>query len=90
MKYKEDYVGSKKECLGFLSESLTKLLKNDLMVDQQVVEIPEDRLIEYTVKYENDEIEGTLGLKISWMNVDEVEEEEEEEVDEVDEVDEEE
>ncbi len=77
MKHKEEYLGSKQECLGYLSEAFTKLLKNKLVVDGETVEIPDDKEMEYKVKYDNDVMEGSLSLKIAWAN--EIEEEEEEE-----------
>lgn len=76
MKYKEGYVGTKKECIGFMGELFSKLFKGQLTVEDVQVEIPGDKELDYKVKYENDEIEGQLAVKISWMNV-EVEEEEE-------------
>ncbi len=79
MKYKEDYIGSKQECLAFLSEAFTKLLKNQLSVDGEAVEIPEDKELNYKTKYENDEFEGELSLKITWVNAEMPEEEQQEE-----------
>jgi hypothetical protein len=81
MKYKEDYIGSKQECVAFLGEAFSKLLKNQLMVDGEMVEIPDDKELNYKVKYENDEYEGELSLKVTWVNA-EMEEEEEPEVEE--------
>ncbi|MBA1336622.1 MAG: hypothetical protein HPY66_3057 [Firmicutes bacterium] len=76
MKYKEGYVGTRKECIGFMGELFTKLFKGQLTVEDVQVEIPEDKELDYKVKYENDEMEGQLAVKISWMNA-EIEEEEE-------------
>ncbi len=80
MKYKEGYIGSKRECLGFLSEMFTKLLKGQLTVEDQEVRIPDDRELDYKIKYEDDEVEGQLAIKVSWDYVEEFEEEEEEEL----------
>jgi hypothetical protein len=41
--------------------------------------IPTDKELEYKIKYENDEYEGALAIKISWVNAEEPEEEEPEE-----------
>jgi hypothetical protein len=80
LKYKEEYPGTKQECLGFLSEAFTKLLKNQLTVDGEAVVIPDDKEVEYKIKYDDDAFEGSLSMKITWMNAEaEVEEEEEEE-----------
>jgi|GEM_PF-351111 len=78
MKYKEAYVGSRKECIGFMGELFSNLFKGRLTVEDVQVEIPEDKELDYKVKYENDELEGQFAVKISWRNA-EVEEEEEEE-----------
>jgi hypothetical protein len=80
MKYKEEYPGTKQECLGYLSDALTKLLRNQLTVDGETVVIPDDKEVEYKIKYDDDTMEGSLALKITWMNAEaDVEEEEVEE-----------
>ena len=79
MKFKEEYLGTKQECMGYLSEAYAKLLRNQLMVDGEEVVIPDDKEMEYKIKYDNDEFEGSLSLKITWVNA-EAEEAEEEEV----------
>lgn len=83
MKYKEEYLGTKQECMGYLSEAYAKLLRNQLMVDGEAVVIPDDKEMEYKIKYDNDEFEGSLSMKITWVNAEAEEEEEvEEEVEE--------
>ncbi|MGI6698294.1 MAG: transcription initiation factor IIE [Clostridiales bacterium] len=80
MKFKEEYLGTKQECMGYLSEAYAKLLRNQLMVDGEEVVIPDDKEMEYKIKYDNDEFEGSLSLKITWVNAEAEEAEEEEEV----------
>lgn len=82
MKFKEEYLGTKQECMGYLSEAYAKLLRNQLIVDGEEVVIPDDRELEYKIKYDNDEFEGSLSLKITWVNAEAEEAEEEEEVEE--------
>ncbi len=79
MKYQDKYVGSQDEIYAYLKELPTKFLKNGLVVETQNVSIPDDKELEYKIKYENDEYEGALAIKISWVNAEVVEEEEEEE-----------
>jgi hypothetical protein len=80
VKFKEEYLGTKQECMGYLSEAYAKLLRNQLMVDGEEVVIPDDKEMEYKIKYDNDEFEGSLSLKITWVNAEAEEAEEEEEV----------
>ena len=82
MKFKEEYLGTKQECMGYLSEAYAKLLRNQLIVDGEEVVIPDDKELEYKIKYDNDEFEGSLSLKITWVNAEVEEAEEEEEVEE--------
>jgi len=79
VKYKEAYAGYKRECFGSLKEIFTKLLKGELTVEDEVVKIPEDKELDYKIKYDDDEMEGQLAIKISWDYVEEEEEDEEEE-----------
>lgn len=79
MKYKEDYIGTKQEYMAFLTETFGKLLKNNLDVDGQAAEIPEDKELSYKLKYENDDFEGQLSIKVTWVNAEREEEHVEEE-----------
>ncbi|PAB56355.1 transcription initiation factor IIE [Anaeromicrobium sediminis] len=82
MKYKEKYMGSKAECLEQLKEVFRNLINGRLEVEGEVVRIPDDKEIEYKIKYEDDpEMEGSVAIKIGWTYFEEVEEEVEEEVD---------
>ncbi|MCT4508422.1 MAG: transcription initiation factor IIE [Tepidibacter sp.] len=80
MKYQEKYIGSKHDLYTFLKENYTKLMKEILEIEGEKVEIPDDKELVYKVKYENDELEGSYAVKITWANQEEFEEEEEEEV----------
>jgi amphi-Trp domain-containing protein len=78
MKYQDKYVGSHAEIFAQLRELPKQFMQNTLVVETESAAIPTDRELEYKIKYENDEIEGSLAVKISWMNAEEEEEEEEE------------
>ena len=79
MKYQDKYVGSQSEIYNQLKELPKQFLQNKLLVEAERVAIPMDKELEYKVKYENDEFEGSLAIKISWTNAEEEEEEQEEE-----------
>jgi amphi-Trp domain-containing protein len=81
MKYRDKYVGSQDEIYALLKELPKQFLQNKLVVETEKIDIPADKELEYKVKYENDEYEGSLSIKISWMNAEAEEEEEEEEED---------
>ncbi|SHJ89332.1 hypothetical protein [Tepidibacter formicigenes] len=77
MKYQEKYVGSKEELFTFLKENYSKLMKDLLEIEGKKVKIPEDKELEYKIKYENDEFEGSYAVKITWVNKEEFEEDDE-------------
>lgn len=79
MKYQDKYVGSRDEVFAQLRELPKQFLQNTIVVDTAQADIPTDKELEYKIKYENDEFEGALAIKISWVNVEEEEEPEEEE-----------
>lgn len=78
MKYQEKGIASKEDIIDVLKGTFVKAARGQLMVDGQQVEMPEDKEMEYKVKYENDEYEGSLSVKVSWVNAEEEEEEDEE------------
>ncbi len=84
MKYRETLICSKEEVVQNLMQVVSQLSRNKLMVESVAVEIPSDKELEYKVKYENDEYEGQLSVKVSWVNAERPEdmedEDEEEEV----------
>lgn len=77
MKYQEKYIGSKRECYEGLKDIFAKLIKGILEIEGEAVDIPNDKELEYKVKYDNNEVDGQLAIKVTWMNIDEPEEEEE-------------
>ncbi|WP_099191505.1 transcription initiation factor IIE [Tepidibacter mesophilus] len=83
MKYQEKYIGSKQDLYAFLKENYSKLMKEILEIEGEKVVLPGDKELVYKVKYENNEVEGSYSVKISWANQEEFEEfeEEEEEID---------
>ncbi|WP_432665446.1 transcription initiation factor IIE [Wukongibacter baidiensis] len=83
MKYKEKFVGTKGECLAQLRSVFTNLLNERLEVEGEMVEMPDDKELEYKIKYEDvPEMEGSVAIKIAWSYIEEPEEEEEEPEDE--------
>ena len=76
MKYQDKYVGSPEEIFAQLRELPKQFLQNTIMVETERVDIPADKELEYKIKYENDEYEGALAIKISWMNAEEEPDEE--------------
>ncbi|AOT71521.1 hypothetical protein [Geosporobacter ferrireducens] len=79
MNYREKYESSKSECLKHVKTIIGELMKEELEVEGMEVVIPDDKDLEYKIKYENDEYEGSFSIKIGWVNKEIVEEEEEEE-----------
>ncbi len=79
MKFQDKYVGSQTEIYEYLKELPKKFMQNSLVVETEKVAVPTDRELTYKIKYENDEFEGALAIKVSWINSEEAEEEEEEE-----------
>lgn len=79
MKYQDKYVGTQAEIFAQLRELPKQFMQNSIVVETESAVIPTDKELEYKVKYENDEYEGALAIKISWRNAEEEPEEEEEE-----------
>lgn len=79
MKYQEKYIGSREECYTSLRDLFSNLVKGRLEVEGIAVKVPEDKELEYKIKYEDTPEEGQVAIKISWSYLEEVEEEEEEE-----------
>lgn len=77
MKYQDKFVGSRDEVFALLRELPKQFLQNTLVVETERAEVPADKELQYKVKYENDEFEGALAIKISWVNAEEEEPEEE-------------
>jgi hypothetical protein len=77
MKFREIYIGTKKECLDFLKDMFPKLIREELQIEDERVLISNNEDIEYKIKYEIDEEGnyGAIGLKISWGEKPEKEEE---------------
>lgn len=77
IKYRENYIGTKQECIDFLKVMFSNLLKEELNIDDERVIISNTEVIEYKIKYEKDEDGnyGAFGLKVSWGEKPEKEEE---------------
>ncbi|MEJ8552878.1 hypothetical protein [Tepidibacter sp. Z1-5] len=78
MKYQEKYVGSKEDLYVFLKSNYSKLMKEVLEIEGERVKLPDDKELVYKIKYENNEVDGSYSVKVSWANQEEFEEEEEE------------
>jgi amphi-Trp domain-containing protein len=81
VKYQDKYVGSKDEVFALLRELPKQFVQDTIVVETERAAIPTDKELEYKIKYENDDYEGALAIKISWVNAEEEPEEEPEEED---------
>jgi len=79
VKYQDKYVGSQSEIYAQLRELPKQFMQNTIVVETESATIPTDKELVYKVKYESDEYEGALAIKISWRNAEEEPEEPEEE-----------
>lgn len=79
MDYSEKFVGSKADFLKFMKEVLVKMAARSLTVEDGVIEFPEDVELEYKIKFDEDEEESKLAIKVCWLKpgVEKAEEEEE-------------
>jgi hypothetical protein len=77
MKYSEGYRTDSEEVGSIIKRTVANLLAGNLVVEGEKVKLPEDRDLDFKVKYANDEEGGSVTLKISYDN--EIEEEEAEE-----------
>ncbi len=79
MKYQDKYVGSQAEIYDLLKDFPKKFMQNGVEVESEKAVVPADKELTYKIKYENDEYEGALAIKVSWVNSEVIEEFEEEE-----------
>ena len=81
MDYSEKYVGSKADFLRFMHDVMLRMGSRSLTVEDGVIEFPEDVELEYKIKFDEDEEESKLSLKVCWPEpgVEEAEDEEGEE-----------
>jgi len=77
VKYQDKYVGTQSEIFNLLNGLSRQFMQNTIVVGTERAIIPTDKELEYKIKYENDEFEGALAVKISWVNAEEEPEEEE-------------
>ncbi|WP_066504994.1 hypothetical protein [Abyssisolibacter fermentans] len=66
MKYQESYLGSRDESIRNLKEIFSKLVKDSLEIEGECIKLPYDNDLEVKVKYEEDDYEGKLAIKIQW------------------------
>jgi amphi-Trp domain-containing protein len=79
MKYQDKYVGTQEEIYDLLKDLPKKFMQNSVVVESERVSIPADKELTFKLKFEEDEYDGALAVKVSWVNAEEPEEEEEEE-----------
>jgi len=65
--YSEKYVGSKADFLKFMHDAVTKMSSRSLTIEEEVIELPEDVELEYKIKYDEDEEEYKLAIKVCWL-----------------------
>lgn len=68
MQYREDFSGNKVEFSEFLKNLFNQMISNLLTVEGQNVSVPNDRPLDYKVKYTTDEDGASVTLKVSWEN----------------------
>lgn len=66
MKWQEEGFGSRQETADALKELAGRIATGSLTVEGQEVQVPEDGL-EYKVKYSDDETEGEVSFKLTWI-----------------------
>lgn len=66
MDISEKFVGTKQEFVKFVMEVVGGLRGGSLNIENQEVQIPDDVEVEYKIKYDEDEEECKLALKVSW------------------------
>lgn len=68
MKVSSKNVGSKKECLDYLYDVVNQVGGDSLVLEEQSVVIPEDKDLDYKVKYAEEPGETKLTIKVKWVN----------------------
>lgn len=66
MQYREDFSGSKTEFSEFLKNIFNNMISNYLTVEGQNASIPDDRELDYKIKYNTDDEESSIAFKVSW------------------------
>ena len=66
MDISEKFAGSKQDFVKFVMEVAGGLRSGGLNIESQEVVIPDDVEVEYKIKFDEDEEECKLALKVSW------------------------
>lgn len=69
MKYQNESLGFRADTKESLKAIFDQIFTNQLVVEGQTVELPDDRDLETKVKFAIDEEGSALTIKISWANV---------------------
>lgn len=68
MQYRQDYSGSKADFIEFLRNTFQQMISSSLSVEGENVLLPNDKEMDYKVKYTTDEEESSITIKVSWGN----------------------
>lgn len=66
MDISEKFAGSKQDFVKFVMEVVGGLRSGSLNIESQEVVIPDDVEVEYKIKFDEDEEESKLAIKVSW------------------------
>ncbi len=69
MKWTDEYVGSRNDLIQYLKSLVAQIQNNTLSVQAESVTVPTDTELSYKVKYDEDEEEGQLSVKVTWAKV---------------------
>ncbi len=66
MKWVDEYVGTRADLVQYLKGFVGHLNSNTVSVQSQPVTVPDGAELSYKVKYDEDEEEGQISIKVSW------------------------
>lgn len=67
MDYSEKFVGSKADFLKFMHDVMMRMGSRSLTVEDGTIDFPEDVELEYKIKFDEDEEENKLSIKVCWL-----------------------
>jgi len=65
--HSEKYVGMKADYLKFMQEVMVRMASRSLTVENKAIEFPEDVELEYKIRFNEDEEENKLAIKVCWL-----------------------
>ena len=69
MKWADEYVGTKADFIQYLKSFVGQINTNTLSIQSQPVSVPDGTELTFKVKYDEDEEEGQVSIKVSWSKV---------------------